>query len=190
MPSSSASTMSFTNIQQLGRIYSQRVLSYGYWHLRYHQSESSLVKFNVSFPSSVTVGPTPVLAIYGNRDKMASHTRYDFVEFVGRVAMPGSNGRSKRASDHLGHHMKVTSIQKEFTKYLDSGVWFITFFNDANLHVDVSMDLTLATEELCPFNCHGHGVCIAGQCKCDSGYNGENCDLSMCTKTMFFCSLN
>ena len=74
--------------------------------------------------------------------------------------------------------MKVTSIQKEFTKYLDSGVWFFTFFNDAPSHVDISLDLTMAAEELCPFNCRGHGVCIAGQCKCDTGYNGESCDLS------------
>lgn len=178
VPSMSASSASYTNIQHLGRLYFQKVQSLGYWHLRYHQADSSLVKFNVSFPSSISVGSSPVLAIYGNRDKPATHTRYDFVEFAGRVLMDTTAGRSKRASDHLGHHMKVTSIQKEFTKYLDSGLWFITFYNDAPAHVDISLELTLATEEMCPFNCHGHGVCIAGQCKCDTGYNGESCDLS------------
>ncbi len=182
MPSSaSGSAAPFTNIQQIGRTYSQRVSGQGYWHLRYHQAEAGLVKFNVSFPSAVAVASAPVLAIYGNQDKLATHTRYDFVEFVGRVAVATGGPRSKRANDvpYLGgHHMKVTSIQKEFTKYLDSGVWFFTFFNDAPSHVDISLDLTMAAEELCPFNCRGHGVCIAGQCKCDTGYNGESCDLS------------
>lgn len=180
--SSLSSTSSFTNIQQLGRTYSQRVPSLGYWHLRYHQADASLVKFNLSFPSvaaSAGSSATPVLAIYGNRDKPATHTRYDFVEFVGRVVMSsliGANQRNKRSNEHI--HMKVTSIQKEFTKYLDTGVWFFTLYNDAPSHIDISLDLTLATEELCPFNCRGHGVCIAGQCKCDPGYNGESCELS------------
>lgn len=77
----------------------------------------------------------------------------------------------------------MTSIQKEFTKYLESGAWFIMIYNDAPIHVDVSLDLTLATEELCPFNCHSHGVCIAGQCKCDSGYSGDSCEQSKCFET-------
>ncbi|XP_075677439.1 teneurin transmembrane protein Ten-m isoform X1 [Dermatophagoides pteronyssinus] len=188
-----SSISSFTNIQQLGRTYSQRVPSFGYWHLRYHQSEPSLVKFNLSLPSSISqtnnVGSNSpsVLAIYGNRDKPATHTRYDFVEFIDRVLMATSataslvvgRQRLKRANEH--HSMATMHIiQKEFTKYLDNGIWFLTLYNDAPLHVDVSLDLTLATEELCPFNCRGHGVCIAGHCKCDPGYNGESCDLMTC----------
>ncbi|OTF76366.1 Calcium-binding EGF-like domain containing protein [Euroglyphus maynei] len=93
--------------------------------------------------------------------------------------MATSQQRLKRANEH--HHSLATMqhiIQKEFTKYLDIGIWFLTFYNDAPLHVDVSLDLTLANEESCPFNCRGHGVCIAGHCKCDPGYNGESCDLS------------
>lgn len=133
----------------------------------------------------------PVLAFYGNRDKPATHTRYDFVEFAGRVVMMGilgsgnnNNGNEQRAKRAMGNGgsngngHKVTSIQKEFTKYLDSGVWFFTVFNDAPTNVDISLDLTLATEDSCSFNCHGHGVCISGQCKCDTGYNGESCELS------------
>ena len=87
-----SSVSSFTNIQQLGRTYSQRVPSFGYWHLRYHHAEPSLVKFNLSFPTVpsplATVSSAPSrLAIYGNRDKPATHTRYDFVEFIGRFSL-------------------------------------------------------------------------------------------------------
>lgn len=190
---------SFTNIQQLGRAYSQRVPSFGYWHLRYHQPEPSLVKFNLSFPTvsssslstpssvsaAINSNSPSVLAIYGNRDKPATHTRYDFVEFIGRMMMAGHSGnlahiRSKRANEQPHSlYMPMNVIQKEFTKYLDNGVWFFTLYNDAASYADVSLDLTLATEELCPFNCRGHGVCIAGHCKCDPGYNGESCEQRM-----------
>ncbi len=27
----------------------------------------------------------------------------------------------------------------------------------------------------CPFSCSGHGVCVAGKCRCYEGYVGENC---------------
>lgn len=120
-----------------------------------------------------------MLAIYGNRERPATHTRYNFVEFVGgMVAMSGGDhGRSKRSMDY-GRNAQLTSIQKEFTKYLENGVWFLTIYNDAPMHVDLALGLTLVTEELCPFNCRGHGMCIAGSCKCDPGYGGESCESS------------
>ena len=118
-----------------------------------------------------------VLALYANRDKPATHTRYDFVEYIGRVAIGFSpnNLRYKR-------QLPVTSIQKEFIKNLDSGLWFFNVFNDGPLPIDLSIELSLASNDdpLCPANCHGHGMCVAGVCKCDPGFSGDACDLSKC----------
>lgn len=208
---------SFTNIQLLGHTYSQRVPSYGYWYLRYHQPESNLIKFNLTLPASQSssssssssfsinsrgdIGAPSILAFYGNRDKPATHTRYDFVEFISRVLTIPSlmyhQKRSKRSSNpSLSSSMTTTTttqsnkppsiIQKKFTKYLDNGIWFLTLYNDAPTFIDVQLDLNLANEELCPNNCRGHGVCVAGHCECDPGYQGESCEPCKCLYSIRF----
>jgi len=150
---------------QLGKRHSHRVPSFGHWNVQLLQSEPSLVKFNLSMPLGSTLG------IYASRDSVPTHTKYDFVEIVGRII---GNSRTPRAANN-------DKVQfSEFTKFLDRGNWFISIYNDAMMSADISLVFNIADESNipCPFDCHGHGVCVMGNCKCDADYAGDNCAYS------------
>ena len=126
------------------------------------QSDPSLVKFNLSLPLGSTVG------VYASRDSVPTHTKYDFMEIVGRVVGHGRDPRPA-INDKIQY--------RELTRFLDKGNWFISFYNDALMSADLTLVLSIANVSNipCPFDCHGHGVCLMGTCKCDSDYAGDNC---------------
>jgi hypothetical protein len=111
------------------------------------------------------------LGVYASRDSVPTHTKYDFVEIVGRTI---GNSRTPRAASN-----DKTQFS-EFTKFLDRGNWFISIYNDAMMSADISLVFNIADESNipCPFDCHGHGVCVMGNCKCDADYAGDNCAYS------------
>jgi hypothetical protein len=150
---------------QFGKRVGHRVPSYEHWNLHFHQSDPSLVKFNLTLPLGATVG------VYASRETVPSHSKYDFMEIVGRL-MGGGVGA---ANDRLQ--------SREFTRFLDRGNWFVAIYNDALMTIDMSLVFAIADESNipCPFDCHGHGVCVMGQCKCDDDYTGDNCAYSQLT---------
>ena len=156
----------FTEVQ-FGKRLSHRVPSFGHWNVHLVQSDPSLVKFNLSVPMGSTVG------VYASRDSLPTHTKYDFMEIVGRVV---GAGRQPRAAN------QDKMLHREFTRFLDRGNWFVSIYNDAMMSADISLVFSIADESNipCPFDCHGHGVCVMGTCKCDADYAGDNCAYSQC----------
>lgn len=60
----------------VGKRHSKVVASYGHWNVQFHQQDPGLVKFNYTLPTGASV------AIYGRRNSVPTHTRYDFVEIL------------------------------------------------------------------------------------------------------------
>lgn len=72
LPPSSDSFMDMS----VGKRHSKVIASYGHWNVQFHQLEPALVKFNYTLPTGASVG------IYGRRNSVPTHTRYDFVEIL------------------------------------------------------------------------------------------------------------
>lgn len=173
--------MQFTDMHHGKRLYSQRISPLGYWHLRHQQIESSLIRFNITFQSYLA--SPQVLAIYGNLDKQATHTRYKFVEFVeSETLQPHLLMKRRHSLTTTVQQSKKALLHKEFTKLLTPGYWHFTIFNDAHFFVDLTFELYSVPKETCPTYCGEHGNCVEGKCQCEVGFGGPNCDQSKCSR--------
>ncbi|XP_035234064.1 teneurin-3-like, partial [Stegodyphus dumicola] len=61
---------------QLGKSSSAKIGSFGYWNYQFHLRNPSLVKFNYTLSHGASLG------VYGRRDGIPTHTRYDFFEIL------------------------------------------------------------------------------------------------------------
>lgn len=72
------------------------------------------------------------------------------------------------------------SIRREVTRYMESGHWFISLYNDdgdsqeVNYYAVVAEDMT----QNCPNGCSGNGQCLLGHCQCNPGFGGDDCSES------------
>ena len=159
----------FTEVQ-FGKRHSHRLPTFGHWNIHVVQSDSSLVKFSLSLPLGCSVG------VYASRDSVPTHTKYDFMEIIGRMLGPGRDMPRPVANDKLQI--------REFTRFLDRGNWFISIYNETMMSSDISLVLSVADKSNipCPFDCQVNGVCVMGNCKNDpvigNDYTGNNCAYS------------
>ena len=60
---------------------------------------------------------------------------------------------------------------------MSEGHWFISLYNDFgdSQEVEFFAAMSLEMTEGCPMGCNGHGECVLGRCKCESGYGGDDC---------------
>ncbi|XP_067120237.1 teneurin-m-like isoform X3 [Centruroides vittatus] len=153
---------SFSEVQ-LGRRHSQKIPSYGHWNIQFHQRDPSLVKFNYTMPHGASVG------VYGKRNGVPTHTRYDFTEIL------NSRDRSSKRSEK-----DVYSVQ--FIQFLDRGLWYISVYNDGDQQHEISLTPHLTDESSlpCPYDCHGHGTCVMGSCVCNPDFAGDSCAYRVC----------
>ena len=78
--------------------------------------------------------------------------------------------------------MFQSSVQREEKLYLEEGHWFVSLYNDDGASHGVEL-LTRSREEVsceCREDCNGRGECVAGECDCQPGYEGQSCLLSVC----------
>ena len=78
-------------------------------------------------------------------------------------------------------------MEKRLSLFLREGHWFVSLYNDFGDVQTVDMVAALALEmtEGCPNGCNGHGECVLGRCKCESGYGGDDCSQGK-TKSFHF----
>ncbi|RWS12485.1 teneurin-m-like protein [Dinothrombium tinctorium] len=156
---------------KLGKMHSQLVPSYGHWNVQLFQKEPTLVKFNYTIPVGVSIG------VYGGKNRVPTHTQYDFMEVIGSGTVP------MRAIRSHGNHLANKRVQvAEFIQFLDRGTWYITIYNDASQPQEISFITLIADESniRCANDCNGHGNCVMGTCKCDADYTGDMCEYRVC----------
>lgn len=154
---------SFSEVQ-IGKKYTQKISSFGHWNIQFLQNNPSLVKFNYSVPEGASIG------IYGRRNGIPSHTRYDFVEIL--------NTKQRRTL----RSAKDAYFSMEFVQFLDRGLWYISVYNDGDNPQEIDF-VPFVTDESslpCPYDCHGHGICVVGSCVCDADYAGDSCANRIC----------
>ncbi|XP_028969053.1 teneurin-m [Galendromus occidentalis] len=151
----------------MGRRHTNTIYAYGHWNVQFQQNEAALVKFNYSLPSTASI------AVYGRRNSVPTHTRYDFFEILNARS---SGIRTRKAA--TSHEM----VSIEFIHFLDRGRWFVSIYNDGDQQEEVSfVSLVADVSSLpCAYDCHGHGTCTMGKCNCDPNYTGESCAYQLC----------
>uniref|UniRef100_A0A8C1N9G0 Teneurin transmembrane protein 4 n=1 Tax=Cyprinus carpio TaxID=7962 RepID=A0A8C1N9G0_CYPCA len=159
----------------VGRKVAQLIPPGIFWRSQVFIDHPMYLKFNVSLSKDALVG------IYGRRGLPPSHTQFDFVELLdGRrllsQGLPGLEGPSFPAQQRS--LMPLTSHDTGFIQYMDSGIWHLAVYNDGKETEQVSF-LTTAIE-LCAADCGGHGICVAGNCRCDEGWMGAGCEQRAC----------
>lgn len=72
------------------------------------------------------------------------------------------------------------SIRREVTRYMESGHWFMSLYNDDGDAQEVTFFAIVAEEmtQNCPNGCSGNGQCLLGHCQCNPGFGGDDCSES------------
>ncbi|KAG8175100.1 hypothetical protein JTE90_024602 [Oedothorax gibbosus] len=152
----------FTELH-LGTSSPGQVGPFGYWNYQFRLRNPSLVKFNYTLPAASGAS----MGVYGRRDGVPTHTRYDFFEIL--------KPRRTRRSEKDGFSV-------EFVQFLDRGLWYISVYNDGDKAHDVIFTSTFTDDSSlpCPYDCHGHGSCVMGRCVCNPDHAGDSCAYRVC----------
>ena len=89
---------------------------------------------------------------------------------------------------NISHRTFQRLVAKDSTLYMSEGHWFISLYNDFGDSQEIEFFATMSLEmtEGCPMGCNGHGECVLGRCKCESGYGGDDCSQGKKTSVVHF----
>ncbi|XP_063702096.1 teneurin-m isoform X2 [Culicoides brevitarsis] len=148
----------------LGQKLTKEIPPYSYWNMQFYQSEPAYVKFDYNIPRGASIG------VYARRNALPTHTQYHFKE-----VLSGFNVRTTRATTH-------PSIRREVTRYMESGHWFMSLYNDDGDSQEITFYAVVAEDmtQNCPNGCSGNGQCLLGHCQCNPGFGGDDCSESVC----------
>lgn len=131
----------------ISRKHTYRLPPYGHWNIQLAQKDPALVKFQLTTALGVAVG------IYGSKNRIPSHTKYDFVEVVGAGPPPAATQtqtqpQTRPARSSPEEKAALLPARKthvvEFVRFLDRGTWFISIFNDSPDPQEISLIPTMA----------------------------------------------
>ncbi|KAL5290836.1 TENM2.2 family protein [Megaselia abdita] len=151
------------NSVQLGQKLNKEIQPYSYWNLQFYQSDPAYIKFDYNIPRGASIG------VYGRRNALPTHTQYHFKE-----VLSGFSPRTQRSTH--------PSISREVTRYMESGHWFVSLYNDDGESQEITFYAAIAEDmtQNCPNGCSGNGQCLLGHCQCNSGFGGDDCSESIC----------
>lgn len=82
----------------------------------------------------------------------------------------------------ISFHQPSDKVVERGRPITDNNSWICFLFTPC-CHVPsthLQPPLPLCLTELCAADCGGHGICVAGSCRCDEGWVGAGCDQRAC----------